>query len=58
MEFSYFFYFTLTITIYHLFFYQIKILNIKNPKNCLKIFKSNNFFGLIVYLNILSGKLL
>ena len=57
MEFSYFFYFTLTITIYHLFFYQIKILNIKNPKNCLKIFKSNNFLGFIIFLQLLVTKI-
>ena len=40
----------------HLFFYQIKIFDIKNPDSCLKAFKSNNFFGLIVFLNILIVK--
>ena len=57
MKFNFIFFITLVATFLHLFFYQIKILNIKIPKNCLKIFKSNNFFGLIVYLNVLSGKL-
>ncbi len=41
---------------FHLFFYQIKNFNSKEPSICLKIFKSNNFFGLIVFLNILIAK--
>ena len=57
MQFSNIFYLTLVITFLHLFFYQIKSLNVKNPENCLMLFKSNNIFGLIVYLNFLSGKL-
>ena len=51
------FYFFILFPIAHLFFYQIYIFNYKDPKNCLKIFKSNNFFGLIVFFNILIGKL-
>ena len=50
------FYFFALIPITHLFFYQIYNFNFKNPKNCLKIFKSNNFFGVIVLCNILIGK--
>tara|TARA_B100000989_G_scaffold99426_1_gene72541 strand:- start:356 stop:1222 length:867 start_codon:yes stop_codon:yes gene_type:complete len=36
----------------HLFIYQIKTFNLNDPSSCLKVFKSNNFFGLIVFLNI------
>ena len=50
------FYFFALIPIAHLFFYQIYNFNFKNPKNCLKIFKSNNFFGAIILCNILIGK--
>ena len=50
------FYFFILFPITHLFFYQIYIFNYKDPKNCLKIFKSNNFFGVIVLFNILIGK--
>ena len=50
------FYFFALIPTTHLFFYQIYNFNFKNPKNCLKIFKSNNFFGVIVLCNILIGK--
>tara|TARA_B100001175_G_scaffold307868_1_gene307564 strand:- start:122 stop:820 length:699 start_codon:yes stop_codon:yes gene_type:complete len=56
MNFKSTFYFTLVIPFYHLFFYQIKPLNTKNPHNCLKIFKSNNFIGLLICINILIGK--
>ncbi|MDA9083788.1 4-hydroxybenzoate octaprenyltransferase [Candidatus Pelagibacter sp.] len=50
------FYFFILISTAHLFFYQIYNFNFKNPKNCLKIFKSNNFFGAIILCNILIGK--
>ena len=50
------FYFFALIPTTHLFFYQIYNFNFKNPKNCLKIFKSNNFFGVIILCNILIGK--
>ena len=42
----------------HLFFYQLKTFNPKESFTCLKIFKSNNLFGFIVYLNILISKIL
>ena len=50
------FYFFALIPTAHLFFYQVYNFNFKNPKNCLKIFKSNNFFGAIILCNILIGK--
>ena len=58
MNFSSFFYLSLLIIFLHLFYYQIKSLNTKSPKNCLKLFKSNNFLGLTIYINILVGKFL
>jgi len=39
----------------HLFF-QIKTLNIKDDNSCLKVFKSNNMLGLIIFINLLIGK--
>ena len=50
------FYFFILIPTAHLLFYQIYNFNYKDPKNCLKIFKSNNFFGVIILCNILIGK--
>ena len=58
MKFSYIYFIGLIVIAYHLFIYQIKNLNIKKPKICLKIFKSNNLIGLLIFLNILIGKIL
>ena len=57
MKFNYFFYFFMLVPIFHLFFYQIKNFEPKNPFNCLKIFKSNNLYGFLILINILIGKL-
>ena len=56
MNYNYFFYASLLITIAHLFFYQIKSFNPKSPSMCLKVFKSNNLVGLLIFCNILIGK--
>ena len=40
----------------HLLAYQVKNIKINDTSNCLKIFKSNNFFGLLILLTILIGK--
>ena len=57
MNFSYLFYFFSIIAAIQLIFFQIYKLNFKNPKNCLYIFKSNNFLGLLVFFSILVGRL-
>ena len=52
-------YFLFSILIFlHLIFYQIRSLKIMEPMICFKIFKSNNFLGLLVFLNLLVGKFL
>ena len=56
MEFSYFYYLLLIFPLIHLFFFQMRIFNFKDPSSCLKAFKSNNIFGLIMLLNILIVK--
>ena len=56
MKFDPEYYFILFIPFMHLFFYQIRNLNLKNPTSCLRIFKSNNIFGFIIFLNILIAK--
>ena len=56
MKFNNIFYFLLIIPFLHLFFYQIKTFKSKDPISCLKVFKSNNMFGLIIFLNILIVK--
>ena len=56
MNYNYFFYTSLLITVAHLFFYQLKFFNSKDPSMCLKVFKSNNLVGLLIFCNILLGK--
>ena len=57
MNFSLIFYISMVIVIFHLFFLQLYNLNYKDPKNCFKIFKSNNMLGFLVLLNLLIGKI-
>ncbi len=45
------------IVILNLYYFQLNKLDIKLPSNCLKIFKSNNLIGLMVFLGLLVGKL-
>ena len=47
----------IAIALFHMFFIQIKKLNIANPDNCLKIFKSNNLLGFIIFIGIYLGKI-
>ena len=56
MNFTKYYYYFLLIPFLHLFFYQIRIFNLNKPSNCLIAFKSNNLFGLLVFINILIGK--
>ena len=56
MQFHKAYYFLAIIPFLHLFFYQMKIFKSKDPSSCLRAFKSNNFFGLIIFLNILIVK--
>jgi 4-hydroxybenzoate polyprenyltransferase len=56
MEFNNTYYFLTIIPFLHLFFYQLRVFKSKNPQGCLKIFKSNNIFGLIIFINILISK--
>ena len=51
-------YFIFLITIiYHMYFFQLKNFNSKEPSICLKIFKSDNFLGLLIFISVLIGKL-
>ena len=53
MKLNYFFYFLLSFPIFHLFFYQMRIFDSKNPSMCLKAFKSNNSYGLLLFIVLL-----
>ncbi len=58
MKFNFLYFVFLLIPIFHLFFYQIFTFIKNDTLICLKIFKSNNFLGLIIFGNILIGKLI
>ena len=58
MNFSIYYFLFLTIPIFQIFFFQILKLNVNDPLNCLSNFKSNNYLGLIIFLNLLIGKIL
>ena len=58
MNFKIFYFLFITIPILQLLIFQIKKLDIRKPMECLKKFKSNNILGLIIFVNILIGKLI
>jgi len=58
MSFKILYFLLLLVPFSHLFIYQLNKLDIKDAKKCLILFKSNNSLGLIVYLNLLLGKIL
>ena len=57
MKFNLYYFFSIIVITFHLFILQISKLNIKKPDICLSIFKSNNLLGLLIFLNIMIGKL-
>ncbi len=57
MKFHYSYFLLMIIPFIHLFFYQIKMFDPNNPLSCLKAFKSNNYFGLLILINILIVKI-
>ena len=56
MEFNNLYYFLTIVPFYQLFFVQMKNFKPKDPASCLNVFKSNNIFGLLIFLNILIVK--
>ncbi len=56
MQFHFSYYLLSIIPLYHLLIYQLKIFKLNDPLSCLRAFKSNNLFGLIIFINILIVK--
>ena len=57
MKFNLFYFLFLLLPIGQLSFFQIYKLDTKDPLNCLRKFKSNSNLGLLIFINILIGKL-
>ena len=58
MNFKNIYFLFMLLPIYHLFVFQIKKLDTSLANDCLVKFKSNNFLGFLVLINILIGKLI
>ena len=48
----------LLLIIYHMYFLQLKNFRANKPSVCLKIFKSNNLLGALVFISLIIGKLI
>ena len=57
-DFKIYYFMFLIFPILQLLSFQIKNLDFKNTTDCLNKFKSNNFLGLLIFMNILIGKLI
>ena len=57
LNFNYYFFIGTMTVLFHLLVIQIMRFNKEDKEKCLKIFKSNNFLGLIILTCILIGKL-
>ena len=57
MRLNNFYYFFMFCIFFQVFYLQLKKLEIKNAASCLKIFKSNNLLGLLVFFTIIIGKI-
>tara|TARA_B100001939_G_C16832718_1_gene569422 strand:- start:139 stop:1002 length:864 start_codon:yes stop_codon:yes gene_type:complete len=51
------FYLIFLVIFLQMIYFQIKKLDIKDNLNCLKIFKSNNLLGFLVFLSLVAGKI-
>ena len=58
MKFSLFYFLFLIFSFFQLIFFQIYKLNVNDPMSCLSKFKSNNFVGLLIFVNLLIGKII
>ena len=58
MNFKNIYFLFMLLPIYHLFIFQIKKLETSLPNDCFIKFKSNNFLGFLILVNILIGKLI
>ena len=57
LELNNFFYLVFVVIILHMAFFQLKKIKTGDSAQCLKIFKSNNFLGLLTFISLLAGKI-
>ena len=57
-EFSKLYFISLIMIVLQMYYFQLKKFRKDSPSECLKIFKSNNFLGILVFVILLVGKLI
>ena len=57
MQLNKYYYIFLILIFLQIFFFQLKKLNVKDASNCLNVFKSNNFLGLLIFTGLIVGKI-
>ena len=57
-EFSKLYFISLIMIVLQIYYFQLKKFRKDSPSECLKIFKSNNFLGILVFVMLLVGKLI
>ena len=57
MQLNKYYYVFLIFIFLQIFFFQLRKLNVKDASNCLNIFKSNNFLGLLIFTGLIVGKI-
>ena len=57
MKFNNFYFIFLILIFFQMIYFQLNKLNFKISSNCLKIFKSNNLLGLLVFLSLIVSKI-
>ena len=57
MKLNNFYFISLILVFFQMIYFQLNKLNVKVSFNCLKIFKSNNLLGLIVFLSLIMSKI-
>tara|TARA_Y100000031_G_scaffold149391_1_gene187153 strand:+ start:296 stop:1162 length:867 start_codon:yes stop_codon:yes gene_type:complete len=58
MDFKIYYYLFLVVPFLHLILFQLKKLKVNDPNDCLNKFKSNNYLGFIVFINMVIGKII
>jgi len=57
MKLNNFYFIFLILVFFQMIYFQLNKLKFKNSSNCLKIFKSNNLLGLLVFLSLIVSKI-
>ena len=58
MKLNVYYFIFLVVPVFQLIFFQIYKLDVKEPMNCLNKFRSNNILGLLIFINIILGKII